>query len=196
LYDTVGIRRKTKMLTLEKIAYAKTLTMLKHVRPITVFLVDVIEGITHRDQTLLAEIEKLGLPMMIVYNKADLCTPKELTYHMNSYTSLLRHLTHVSTMSISALKSQGLDVILKKSEVIYRNAHQVIKTSELNKLIGTAFIMNPPKFAKNKVCKIYYMTQVSQSPLTFNCFVNDADKTNFAFERRLQNVMRKHYKLE
>lgn len=196
LYDTVGIRRKTKMLTLEKIAYAKTLTMLKHVRPLTIFLVDVVEGITHRDQTLLAEIEKMWLPMMIVYNKADLLSAKDLKHNIDSYTSLLRHLKHVSTMSISALKWQWLDTILKKSQKIAQNAHQTIKTSELNKLIGTAFITNPPKFAKNKVCKIYYMTQVSVSPLIFKCFVNDADKSNFAFERWMENIMRKHYSFD
>jgi hypothetical protein len=47
------------MLTLEKIAYQKTLTMLKYVRPIIIFLIDLAEGITHRDQTLLSEIDEL-----------------------------------------------------------------------------------------------------------------------------------------
>ncbi len=195
LYDTVGIRRKTKMLTLEKIAYQKTLTMLKYIRPLIIFLIDLVEGITHRDQTLLSEIDELWLPLILIYNKADLFTTKELAMRIKSFSPLLRHLKHISTLSISGLTGQWLDTILKKTKVLHQSLAQEFKTSDLNKLVSKAFLVNPPKFPKNKICKIFYMTQISSSPLTFKCFVNDAQKSNFAFERWLENVLRKQYGL-
>jgi GTP-binding protein len=166
------------------------------VRPIIIFLIDLAEGITHRDQTLLSEIDELWLPLILVYNKADLFTAKELAIRIKSFSPLLRHLKHISTLSISGLTGQWLDTILKKTKTLHTSLAQEFKTSELNKLVSKAFLVNPPKFPKNKICKIFYMTQTSSSPLTFKCFVNDEKKSNFAFEKRLENVLRKQYWLE
>jgi len=59
VYDTPGLRKKGKMQIIEKIAYKKTIDMLKFIRPITLFLIDSVEDISHRDMTLLDEINKI-----------------------------------------------------------------------------------------------------------------------------------------
>jgi len=55
LYDTAGIRKKGKTAGIERIAYEKTISMVKHIRPVVVLIVDITEGMTHRDKSLLGE---------------------------------------------------------------------------------------------------------------------------------------------
>ena len=46
--------------------------MLEYSRPNVVFMIDGEQGVTHRDMTLLAEINNLALPIIVVVNKMDL----------------------------------------------------------------------------------------------------------------------------
>jgi hypothetical protein len=54
-------------------------------------------------------------------------------------------------------------------------------------------INRPPRFAKNKICKILYITQIDINAPTFVAFVNHKERANFAFKRRLENTMRIHF---
>lgn len=56
LYDTAGMRRKVKMHGLEKIAVDKTMSMVRYIRPVLIYLVDITEGVTHRDMTLISQL--------------------------------------------------------------------------------------------------------------------------------------------
>jgi GTPase len=80
-------------------------------------------------------------------------------------------------------------VIKKISEQQVRR----VSTAEINKVISTAMIKAPPRFPKNKICKLYYMTQVDVNPPTFACFINDEDKQNYTFTRWIDNVLRRSF---
>jgi predicted GTPase len=71
-----------------------------------------------------------------------------------------------------------------------------VSTSQLNKIVGSAFLTNTPRFAKNKVCKIYYLTQKSTNPQVFLTFVNDVSRVNQMFKRWLENTLKKHLPLK
>ena len=43
---------------------------------------------------------------------------------------------------------------------IISEAEKRIDTNELNKAINTEMIKRPPRFPKNKICKLYYITQI------------------------------------
>ena len=53
VYDTAGIRKRGKTVGLEKIAYAKTVKMIEWIKPVVVVIIDLVEGMTHRDQSLI-----------------------------------------------------------------------------------------------------------------------------------------------
>jgi GTP-binding protein len=75
LYDTAGIRKKGKIVGLEKIAYSKTLKMVEWVHPIVTVLVDIDEGLTHRDKSLMGELITKGVGLVVAVNKIDLYEP-------------------------------------------------------------------------------------------------------------------------
>lgn len=70
---------------------------------------------------------------------------------------------------------------------------QRISTSQLNKTLGEAMIKSPPRFPKNKICKMYYASQVSGNPPRFVLFINSMDKTNFAYTKWVENVIRRAF---
>lgn len=85
---------------------------------------------------------------------------------------------------------QQLFGVIKK---IHEQQYRRISTAEINKAISTAMIKAPPRFPKNKICKLYYMTQVDVNPPTFACFINKLERQNFAFAKWIDNVLRRNF---
>jgi hypothetical protein len=54
-------------------------------------------------------------------------------------------------------------------------------------------IQRPPRFPKNKIAKILYATQIAVDAPTFVMFVNHKSRVNFAFKKRVENTIRKHF---
>ncbi len=193
VYDTAGIRKKSDLHGIEKIAFDKTLEMLKYKRPIVVFLVDATEGISHRDMTLIQEINNLALPMIVCLNKIDLLTPKELKLLNLKSKAILEFAKYMLIFPISAKTQKGIKEIFKVVGQMKKEAEKRIDTWELNDIIGKEYINRPPRFPKNKICKIMYITQIDINAPTFVVFVNHKNRANFAFKRRLENSIRNHF---
>ena len=54
-------------------------------------------------------------------------------------------------------------------------------------------IQRPPRFPKNKICKILYATQIAVDAPTFIVFVNHKARANFAFKKWVENSIRKNF---
>jgi len=76
---------------------------------------------------------------------------------------------------------------------IFAEATKRIDTNELNKVISKDMIKRPPRFPKNKICKLYYITQVDINAPTFVAFVNKKDRANFAFKKWIENTIRQSF---
>jgi len=193
VYDTAGIRKKWNIHGIEKIAFDKTLDMLKYKRPIILFLVDGIEGISHRDMTLIQEINNLALPMILCVNKVDLLDAKHQKLLVAKTKAMMDFAKYVHVFPISAKTKKGIKEIFEVLSNVKKEAEKRIDTSELNDIVGKEFISRPPRFPKNKVCKILYITQIDINAPTFIAFVNHKARANFAFKRRLENTIRSHF---
>jgi len=74
-----------------------------------------------------------------------------------------------------------------------KTAEKRIDTGRLNRIINDAYIKRPPRFPKNKVCKILYITQADINAPTFIAFINHKDRANFAFKKWIENTIRKEF---
>ena len=84
-----------------------------------------------------------------------------------------------------------LDAILDVSEQRDRR----IPTSQVNEFIQKVTAVHP--FArKGKSLKVLYATQASVRPPTFVLFVNDPDLVHFAYQRHLENQLRREFGFE
>ena len=83
--------------------------------------------------------------------------------------------------------------MLDMMQNIVDEAEKRIDTNELNKAINSEMIQRPPRFPKNKICKLYYITQIDVNAPTFVAFINKKDRANFAFKKWLENSIRKNF---
>jgi len=193
IYDTAWIRKRWKIHWIERIANDKTYKMLEYIRPVVVFLVDVTEWITHRDMTILEEIGNLALPTIFCLNKVDIIDYKKIKTEIAKSLVSLDFAKYIPILPLVAKTWEHKDDLFSKVKLLYWEASKRIDTNVLNKLIATEYITRPPRFPKNKICKILYITQVDINAPTFLVFVNHKSRANFAFKKWIDNSIRKHF---
>ncbi|USN54554.1 MAG: 50S ribosome-binding GTPase [Candidatus Peribacteria bacterium] len=101
LYDTAGIRKKGKTVGLERIAYEKTLAMVKYIQPMVVLLIDATEEMAQRDKTLLGELHDLHIPLLVAINKIDQLEPHETERYIKQLRLRYKIFEHVPLIGIS-----------------------------------------------------------------------------------------------
>lgn len=193
IYDTAGIKKQTSMHVIEKIAYEKTMDMLEYVRPVVIFVIDATLGISHRDMTLLEEINRLALPIIFALNKSDLLSKKDMEAILKTTQRMMDFAKYIPIMPISALTGAGTKEFFAFVHALRKESEKRIATTALNKIISAEIFQRPPRFSKNKICKIMYMTQVDINAPTFLVFVNYKARVNFSFKKWIENTIRKHF---
>ncbi len=195
VFDTAWIRKKWKTVWLERIAFEKTKAMIQYVKPVVVFMIDLEEWFTKRDGTLLAEIEQFGVPILLAFNKIDCFSKDESRYRVAMILKKNSFLEHMQRVLISAQETLWLDAVCKEVIALHKKWNSRISTWLLNKVLTKAWLLSPPRFPKNKICKWKYISQVSVAPPTFMLSVNNKEYANFSFQARIKNVLRKECNL-
>ncbi len=193
VFDTAWVRRKWRIHWIERIAYEKIKSMLEHSRPIVIFMLDVTLWLTQRDFTLMAEAERLWLPILLIANKCDLFTSQEVKASLKVLQYDMKIGKHIPILPMVATTWKGTDMLMKMINWIYTESRKRIDTWELNKAVSKERIARPPRFPKNKVCKIFYISQIQIDAPTFMVFVNHMNRVNFALKRWLENSIRNHF---
>lgn len=192
-YDTAGIKKRWKIHWIEKIAYDKTKAMLEFVRPVVIFMVDCTQWITHRDMTLLQEVHQLALPMIFVLNKVDQVNPKAIDAMIKNTQTYLDFAKYLPIVPMIAIKWEWIDDVMKFVSILQKENTKRIATRDLNEALQREMIQRPPRFPKNKICKILYATQIAVDAPTFIVFVNHKARANFAFKKWVENSIRKNF---
>ena len=192
-YDTAWIKKRWKIHWIEKIAYDKTKAMLEFVRPVVIFMVDCTQWITHRDMTLLQEVHQLALPMIFVLNKVDQVNPKAIDAMIKNTQTYLDFAKYLPIVPMIAIKWEWIDDVMKFVSILQKENTKRIATRDLNEALQHEMIQRPPRFPKNKICKILYATQIAVDAPTFIVFVNHKARANFAFKKWIENSIRKNF---
>jgi GTP-binding protein len=157
-------------------------------------MIDATDGISHRDMTIFQEVQIQALPIMFCINKSDLVDKKELQKQENAVVANLDFAKYIPVINISAKTGTGIEKIFDIAKDLRKESEKRIETGLLNKTINAEYISRPPRFPRNKICKIMYITQTDINAPTFVAFINHKDRANFAFKKWLENTIRKHFK--
>ncbi len=194
LYDTAGIRKVSRASQLEKIAWDKTYKMIDFIKPIVVMMIDMSETISHMDLKIIGEMIEHNVPIVVVLSKVDLVTSeKEKKQKMDLVVAFMRMAKWIPIITLSGKTGEGMQQLFGVIKKIYDQQYRRISTADINKVISTAMIKAPPRFPKNKICRLYYMTQVDVNPPTFACFINKLERQNFAFAKWIDNTLRRSF---
>lgn len=195
LIDTAGVRRKSRIReTVEKFSIVQTLEAVASAH-VVICLIDLTEGLTDQDSTLLEIVVREGRALVMAINKTD-CGDKD-AYHALEYSldTRYRYLSFVQKIRISAVKQIGLKKLMRAVITANRSAAIDVPTSDLNQLLEKALNASAPPLVKGRRIKLRYIHQGGSHPPTFVLYGTQANKLPDNYIRYLENYFRSALKL-
>ena len=192
IIDTAGLRKKSKIDdSLEFYSNVRTLRVIDEC-DIAAVLIDINKGFNNQDKNIIRYVIDQGRGLIIVINKWDLVSKQTNTMKDIKEDMIYEYpyLKHYPIIFISVKEKFRINDVLKNVLEISNKTKNKIKTSELNTLLEKITKYYPPPAVKGKEIKLNYITQVSQSPVVFNIFVNHPALIPIQYTRYLDNQLR------
>ncbi|HXE91818.1 MAG TPA: ribosome biogenesis GTPase Der [Terriglobales bacterium] len=200
--DTAGIRRKGKTkLMAEKLSVVMARKHLESA-DVALLMIDAVEGVTALDANIAGYAHESGRSVIVVVNKWDQVkvatersratrpvTPHEYEQRLRRK---LKFLSYAPVLFISALDGRGVEKVFATVEQVAAERRKRVSTGEINRFLKTVDFERAGVPAAKKV-KIYYMTQAATSPPTFILFTDRPVKLHFAYQRFLENQIRRAF---
>jgi GTP-binding protein len=200
--DTAGIRRKGKTkLMAEKLS---VLMARKHLEAadVALLVIDATEGVTALDATIGGYAHESGRSLIIVVNKWDLVGPARQDGERPAEQALLerqiresvKYLNYAPLLFISATSGKNIDRLFTTVLRVAEERRKRISTGEMNRFLKQVDFERASSPGAD--LRIQYMTQAAVAPPTFVVFTNRPGKLHFAYQRFLENQIRKAFGFE
>ena len=136
-----------------------------------------------------------GKAIVLVVNKWDTIENKdiEMKKWKKEIENQFQFIPYAKVVFLSAQTRKRIHTLMPEILSAYENSKKKIKTSLLNSVIMDAYNLNLPPSYKGKRLKIYFSSQVSVAPPTFNIQVNSKGLVHFSYERYLENKIRESF---
>jgi GTPase len=210
--DTAGIRRKGKThLMAEKLSVVMARKHLE-AADIALLVIDATEGVSQLDAAIAGYAHESGRSMIIIVNKWDLVlSGKERTGRQTKSSRMqenkrpadriayeervrdaLKFLSYAPILFVSASTGKGTEKVFPTLEEVATERRKRVGTGEMNRFLKHVDFERASVPARQQV-KIYYMTQAAVGPPTFVIFTDRKVKLHFAYQRFLENQIRKAF---
>jgi GTPase len=210
--DTAGIRRKGKThLMAEKLSVVMARKHLE-AADIALLVIDATEGVSQLDAAIAGYAHESGRSMIIIVNKWDLVlSGKERTGRQTKSSRMqenkrpadreayeerlrgaLKFLSYAPILFVSASTGKGTEKIFPTLEEVARERRKRVGTGEMNRFLKHVDFERASVPARQQV-RIFYMTQAAVGPPTFVIFTDRKVKLHFAYQRFLENQIRKAF---
>ena len=197
LVDTAGLRKQAKVGSgVEKMSAAAT----KHaafMAQVVVLVLDADGVLDKQDLTIARQVLDEGRALVIALNKWDIANRKEALDKLNyKLKTSLTQAEGIPTVTISALKKENLDKLMRAVFKVYDRWNKRIPTSPLNQWFADILDNNPPPLGKNKRrIKLRYITQAKSRPPAFYIFSSNPEGLPDSYLRYLINNLRETFDL-
>ncbi|MBD3841271.1 MAG: ribosome biogenesis GTPase Der [Campylobacterales bacterium] len=192
--DTAGLRRRGKILGIEKYALMRTEDMLAQAN-VALVVLDASEPLSDQDEKISGLVDKFGLGVIIVLNKWD-----ENRDDFEKITKEIRErfkfLYFAPIMAVSAKTGRSIKKLESKILEVFANYHIRIPTSTLNKTIELAIRRHSLPSPNGNRLRIYFATQFDTNPPTIAVIMNKPRLLHFSYKRYLINFLRDSIGLE
>lgn len=197
LVDTAGLRKNSKIEdSLERMSAAST----KHaafMAQVVILVLDADAVLDKQDLTIARQVLDEGRALVIAVNKWDIANRKEALQKLNDkLQTSLTQADGVPTVTISALKRENLDKLMRAVLKVYKRWNVRIPTAPLNQWFADMIDKYPPPLGKNKRrIKLRYITQAKTRPPAFYIFSSNPEGLPDAYLRYLTNQLRETFDL-
>lgn len=195
LVDTAGLRRQSRVSdSLEKMSAAST----KHaafMAQVVVLVLDADAVLDKQDLTIARQVLEEGRALVIAVNKWDIANRKEALQKLNDkLQTSLAQAEGVPTVTISALKKENLDKLMRAVFKVYDRWNLRIPTAPLNQWFADMIDRYPPPLGKNKRrIKLRYITQAKTRPPSFYIFSSNPEGLPDAYLGYLTKQLRENF---
>jgi GTP-binding protein len=193
--DTAGIRKRGKILGIEKFALMRTEKMLDDA-DIALLVLDASAPFLDLDEKIAGLVDKNRLACIIVLNKWDIAPREEYDKIIQSVRDRFKFLHYAPIITVSAMSKQRIhklyDMILQVNE----NYSQRITTSRLNEVLEKAMRKHPLPSMNGQMIRIYYGTQYEIRPPRIALIMNKPKGLHFTYRRYLTNQLREAFNFE
>jgi GTP-binding protein len=193
--DTAGIRRRGRIVGIEKYALGRTEAMLEKA-DIALLMIDATEGVLELDERIAGLIEKFRLGALIVINKWDIRGEKSYEEMVDDIRDELKFLHYAPLITISAKTGMRVNKILDQITAIYERYKQRIPTSKLNDVLREAMQRHHVPSYNGALVKIKFATQYETKPPKIALITNRPDGLHFSYKRYLSNYIRSKFDFE
>lgn len=190
--DTAGLRRRGKIVGIEKFALMRTKEMLENSNMALVVL-DASEPFLDLDEKIAGLVDSNRLACIIVLNKWDIANREDYDKIIKEVRDRFKFLAYAPIITLSAKSHRRVDKLFDMILEINENYSQHIKTSELNVVLQKALTRHQLPSMKGQVIKIYYATQYEIRPPKIAIVMNKPRGLHFTYRRYLTNQLREAF---
>ncbi len=193
--DTAGIRKRSKILGIEKFALTRTTEMLKKANLVLLILDSTVQ-VSELDERVAGLIEEHKLACLIVLNKWDIKEDRSYEEVVDDIRDELKFLHYAPFITISAKTGLRVNKILDQVVDIYGRYKRRISTSDLNDTLRAAIRRHHVPSHHGAVVNIKFATQYETKPPKIALITNKPAFLHFSYIRYLANFFREKFDFE
>ena len=193
--DTAGIRKRSKIVGIEKYALTRTTELLKKAN-LVILMLDSTTQISELDERVAGLIEEHKLACLIVLNKWDIKDERTYEEVVDDVRDELRFLHYAPFITISAKTGLRVNKILDQIVAIYKRYTYRIPTSDLNDTLRAAIRRHHVPSHNGAVVNIKFATQYETKPPKIALITNRPEYLHFSYIRYLSNFFRERFDFE
>ncbi len=190
--DTAGLRRRGKIIGIEKFALMRTKEMLENANMALVVL-DASEPFLDLDEKIAGLVDQNRLACIIVLNKWDIAKREDHDKIIKEVRDRFKFLAYAPIITLSAKSHQRVDKLHDMILEINENYSQRITTSQLNEVVERALRRHTLPSMHGQVIRIYYATQYETRPPKIAIIMNKPKGLHFTYRRYLTNKLREAF---
>jgi len=190
--DTAGLRRRGKIIGIEKFALMRTTEMLANSN-MALIVLDASEPFLDLDEKIAGLVDSNRLACIIVLNKWDISNREDHDKIILEVRDRFKFLAYAPIITLSAKSHQRVNKLHDMILEINENYSQRITTSQLNAVMEKALRRHQLPSMHGQVIRIYYTTQYETRPPKIAIVMNKPKGLHFTYRRYLTNKLREAF---
>ena len=195
LIDTAGLRKRGKVFeAVEKFSVIKTLQAIE-ASNVVLLMLDAQQEISEQDAHIAGFILETGRALVVAINKWDGLDDDQRERITREFDRKLRFLSFARMHTVSALKGQGVNALLKSVQAAHGAAFAKLSTPKLTRVLHDAVEQQQPARKGIFRPKMRYAHQGGQNPPRIIIHGSALDAVQDSYRRYLEARFRDAFKL-
>ncbi|XOT94566.1 ribosome biogenesis GTPase Der [Alcaligenes pakistanensis] len=196
LIDTAGLRKRGKVFeAVEKFSVIKTLQAIEACN-VVLLMIDAHTEISDQDASIAGFVVETGRALVVGINKWDGLDEYQREWIQREFDRKLRFLNFAKMHTLSALKGQGINPVLKSVNSAHAAAFSKLSTPKLTRVMQEAVEQQQPPRKGIFRPKLRYAHQGGMNPPIVVIHGNALDAISDSYRRYLETRFREAFKLE